>query len=184
VGRRRQQDRARIGGLLHAGGEIRREPLRGVVHAQVVADGTDDDGAAVEAEPDLDAEALVTPQPGGVLGEPALDLECRLARAPRVVLVSDRRAEERHDPVACELVDRALPAMHGVEHDLEGAVHDHVEVFGVEGSGQLGRALHVDEEDGHLLALAAKRASLGQDPLGQVTRCVGGGRADDGGGRR
>jgi hypothetical protein len=71
--------------------------------------------------------------------------------------------------------------MHGVEHDLEGAVHDHVEVFGVEGSGQLGRALHVDEEDGHLLALAAKRASLGQDPLGQVTRCVGGGRADDGG---
>ena len=62
-----------------------------------------------------------------------------------MVLVGDRRAEERHDAVAGELVDGALPAVHGVEHELECAVHDAVELFGVEGPRQLGRALDVHE---------------------------------------
>jgi hypothetical protein len=64
-----------------------------------------------------------------------------------------------------------------VEHDLEGTVHDRVELLGIEGAGQRRRALHVDEEDRHLLALAAEGASLDQDALGEMPRCVGGGWA-------
>ena len=42
-------------------------------------------------------------------------------RAARVILVGERRAEERHEAVAEELVDRALVAMHLGERDLEEA---------------------------------------------------------------
>ena len=57
-------------------------------------------------------------------------------RAPRVVLVRDGRAEQRHDPVAEELVDRALVAVHLGQHQLEGARHEAVDVLGVEPLGE------------------------------------------------
>jgi hypothetical protein len=52
-----------------------------------------------------------------------------------MVLVGDGGAEQRHDAVASELVDRALPLMHGVEHELECAVHDQVEGLRVQRTG-------------------------------------------------
>ena len=81
-------------------------------------------------------------------------MERRVAGAPRMVLVRDRRAEQRHDPVAGVLVDRALEAVNAVGEDREEAIHDLVPLFGIDLLGELHRALHVGEEDGHLLALA------------------------------
>ncbi len=95
-----------------------------------------------------------------------------MQRAPRVVLVGDRRAEQRHDAIAGELVHRAFPVVDGVQHELEGAVHQLMELLRVEGAGQLGRALHVDEEDGHVLPFAAERSALGENALGEVPRRV------------
>jgi hypothetical protein len=63
--------------------------------------------------------------------------------------------------------------MHGVEHELEGAVHDSVELFGVEGPCQLRRALDVYEQDRDLLALAAEGAAVLEDALGKMVRRVG-----------
>ena len=60
------------------------------------------------------------------------DAERRVHRALRVVLVGDGRAEQRHDPVAEELVDGALVAVHLGEHQLEGAGHQAVDVLGIE----------------------------------------------------
>ena len=56
----------------------------------------------------------------------------RAQRAMRVVLVGDRRAEERHHAVAEELVDGALVRVDGGEDDLEASVHDLVDVLGIE----------------------------------------------------
>ena len=71
-----------------------------------------------------------------------------------MVLVRDRRAEERHDAVAGELVDRALEAVDARGEDGEEAVHDRLPRLGVELLGQLHRALDVGEQDRDLLALA------------------------------
>ena len=71
-----------------------------------------------------------------------------------MILVRDRRAEQRHDAVAGVLVDDALEAMHAVGEDLEEAVHDRAPLLRIELLGQLHRALHVGEQHGDLLALA------------------------------
>ena len=101
--------------------------------------------------------------------------ERRVARALRVVLVGDRCPEQRHDPVAGVLVDRALEAVHAVGQDLEEALQDAVPLLGIELLRQLHRALHVGEEHGHLLALALQGGLRLEDLVGQVLRGVGAG---------
>ena len=100
----------------------------------------------------------------------------------RVVLVGDGGAEERHDAVAEELVDRALVAVHLGQHEVEGAAHEPVHLLGVEALGQRGEPRDVHEEHGHLLALALERAARREDLLGQVLGRVGLGRGELAGG--
>ena len=81
------------------------------------------------------------------------------AGAPRVILVRDRRSEQRHDAVAGVLIHRALEAVNAVGEYLEEAVQDLVPLFRIELLGQIHRALHVGEEHRHLLALAFEGAA-------------------------
>jgi hypothetical protein len=71
-----------------------------------------------------------------------------------VVLVGQRRAAQRHDPVAHHLVHRALVAVDGFHHPLEHGVQDLACVLGIAVGEQLHRALQIGEEHGHLLAHA------------------------------
>ena len=128
--------------------------------------------ARVEAQADLEVEAAVTPQPVAVGGQGALDAEGRVQRADGVVLVGDGGPEERHETVAEELVNGALVAVNLGQHHLEGAVHELVDVLGVETLGERGEAGDVDEEDGDLLALALEGALRGEDLLGEVARGI------------
>jgi hypothetical protein len=77
-----------------------------------------------------------------------------LARTDGVVFVGDRRAEQRHDPVAHHLVHRALVAVDGLHHELENGIENLASLLGVAVGEQLHRALEVGEEDCDLLALA------------------------------
>src|SRR5437867_589880 len=103
-------------------------------------------------------------------------MERRPAGALRVVLVRDRRAEERHDAVARVLVHRPLEAVHAVGEDHEEAVEDPVPRLGVELLGELHGALYVGEEDGYPLALAFEGRAGGEDLLGEVPGGIGAGR--------
>src|SRR5262245_21507641 len=85
-----------------------------------------------------------------------------------VVLVSDRRAEQRHDAVAGELVDGTLEAVDAVREDREEPIQDPVPLLGVDALGDVHRSLHVGEEHRHLFTLAFERASGREDPLPQV----------------
>ncbi len=109
---------------------------------------------------------------GGVAGDLVAQMERRVARALRVILVRDRRAEQRHDAVAGVLVDRAFEAVHAVGEDREEALEDAVPRFRIELLGQLHRALHVGEEHGDLLALAFERGLRLEDLVGEVFRGV------------
>ena len=90
-----------------------------------------------------------------------------------MVLVGERRAEERHDPVAHHLVDGALVAVDRLHHALEHRVEDLARLLGVAVGEQLHRALEVGEEDRDLLALAFQRGLGGEDLLGEVLGGVG-----------
>ena len=82
-----------------------------------------------------------------------------IARADRVVLVSDRRAEQGHDPVAHDLVDRAFVVVDGLHHALQDRIEELARLLGIAVGEQLHRALEVGEEHRDLLALALEGGS-------------------------
>ena len=98
-----------------------------------------------------------------------------------MVLVGERGAEERHDPVAHHLVDRALVAVDGLHHAFEHGVEQLARLLGIAVGEQLHRALEVGEEHGDLLALAFEGRLRGEDLLGEVLGRVGFGAAERGG---
>ncbi len=170
---RREQDRPRHGHLLHAGGHVGGLADGGVVHVQIAADGAHDDLAGVQADADLDGDALRAADLLGVALDRLLHPQRGIAGADRVVLVGERRAEERHDPVAHDLVDGALVAVDGLHHALEHGVEELARLLGIAVGEQLHRALEVGEEHGDLLALALQGGLGGEDLLGEVLGGVG-----------
>ena len=109
----------------------------------------------------------------GPLAERARDAERGERGAPRVILVGQRGAEERHEAVAEELVDGALVAVDLGQGGLEEAVEEDVHGLRPQPFGQRGGADQVAEEHGDRLALAFQRRARGEDPLGEVARRVG-----------
>jgi hypothetical protein len=136
-----------------------------VVHAEAVADGADHHLARVE--PHAEAQRLFP------LADRVLDRRRGEDRALRVVLVGDRRAEERHEAIAEELIDGALVAVDLGEAEGEEPVQEVVHGLGAQAFGQ-GRGVgDVAEEHGDLLALALEGAAQGEDLVGQMLGRVG-----------
>ena len=82
-------------------------------------------------------------------------------------------AEEGHDAVAGELVDRPLILVDLIHEDLEAPVHDPVDLLGVELLRDGGEVRHVGKKDGDELALAFDGAPGGEDLLGKELGGVG-----------
>ena len=100
--------------------------------------------------------------------------ERRVARAHGMILVGQRRAEQRHDAVAHDLVDGALVAVDRLHHPLEHRVEELPRLLGIAVGEQLHRALEVGEQHRDLLALALQGALGGEDLLGEVLGRVAG----------
>ncbi len=88
-----------------------------------------------------------------------------------------RRAREAGPPlcrrdVARVLVHRPYVAMHAVGEDLEEPVENAVPLLGVHRLRELQRALHVREQDGHLLALTLEGVLRLEDLVREVLRRV------------
>ena len=75
-----------------------------------------------------------------------------------MVLVRDRRAEQRHDPVTSELVHSSLEAAHAVGEQREEALHDLAPLVRVDLLRHVHGALDVGEEHSDLLPLAVDLA--------------------------
>src|SRR2546423_1484648 len=141
-------DRAGLGGLLHAGGQVDGVAHGGVFHTEVGADLADDDQAGVDADAHLEVEATVALE---LLTEgPDLfdDSEAGEDGPLRVVFVGDRGAEESEDGIAHEAGEGALKSIDGGYQVLEGAIHDLGPFFRVEHLGHRGRGFDVAEEGG------------------------------------
>ena len=66
-----------------------------------------------------------------VLLDVLLHPERCVARAHRVILVGQRGAEERHDPVAHDLVDRTLVAVDRFHHPFEHGIENLPPLLGI-----------------------------------------------------
>jgi hypothetical protein len=154
--------------LLHPRRQVRGPPHGRVVHVDITANGSHDDLARVEPDLDLDVRAVLVACLPSILPHQLLHLERRQAGPDGMVLVGQRRPEQRHDPVAHHLVHRALVAPDGFHHALEDRVEELAGVFGIAVGEQLHRPLQIGKEHGDLLPLALQRARRREDALGDV----------------
>ena len=83
-----------------------------------------------------------------------------------MVLVGQGGAEERHDPIAHDLVDGALVAMHRLHHALEDRVQELARLLRVPIAEQFEGALDVGKQHRHLLALPLEGVAGCEDLLG------------------
>ena len=160
----RQVGLARLRQRLHPRRKAHGVPDRRIRHDPVGADVADHHLTRVEAHPDRQAEAVVAPHRAGEALQAIAEEQRRVAGTGGVILVCDGRAEEHHRAVAGELVDRAVEAVHALGDEREEPVHQGAPRLVVDAPGELHRALHVDEHDGDLLALALQ-GRRGRDDL-------------------
>src|SRR6266542_4583031 len=125
-------DLSRLGDLFHSRSQARGVTERRVVHPQVVADLSHHHLARVESCPNRKVDPLLEPEFVRVASQPPLNGQCCIASPRRMILVSDRCAEQRHDSIARVLIDRPLEAVDTISEDLEEALHDSVPFLGVD----------------------------------------------------
>jgi hypothetical protein len=109
----------------------------------------------------------------GVAADRVLHAQRGVAGAHRVILMRERGAEQRHDAVAHDLIDRALVVVHGFHHAFEDGIEDLARLFRIAIGEQLHRALQIREQHRDLLALAFEGGLGSEDLLGEVLGRVG-----------
>ena len=129
-----------------------------VVHPQVVADLANHDETRVHSDADFELFSQRR-RPADTLLHRALNAERSQDRPVCMIFAGERRAEERHEAIAEELVDRALVAVDFIEAELKKSFQQTVHRFGAQDFGQRRRVGQVAEEDSDLLALALERVA-------------------------
>jgi hypothetical protein len=119
--------------------------------------GAHHDLASVDSDTDLDPCAAAHPELIAVAAKIVARRDGCMNRALRMVLMGDRRAEQREDAIAGRLDDVSIVAMDRLNHQLQRRIDDGARFFGVEIAHQLGRALDVGEQRGDGLALTLGR---------------------------
>ena len=140
----------------------------GVVHIQIVADGTDDDLPRIEPDSDRHRYPMSSLNLVCILRDGLLHPQRRITSAHGMILVGDRRAEEGHNPIAHNPVHGALIAVDRRDHAFEHRVEELMRVLRVAVSKQLHRALNIREQHGDLLPLAFEGCPRGEDLIGKV----------------
>src|SRR5215813_7240115 len=151
-----------------------------VVHPEIAADRAHDDLPRVYSDADLDCGRMRASHFFAILLHALLHSERGIASPHSVVLVGNRGAKKRHDPVAHHLIDSTLVAVHGLHHVREHRVEELACLFGITVSEQLHGALEVGEEHRDLLALAFEARPGGEDFLCEMFRGVALGGAEPG----
>src|SRR5215510_13394624 len=97
-----------------------------------------------------------------------------------MVFMGDGGAEQRHDAVAHDLVDRPLVAVHRCHHAFQHGIEELPGLLGITVSQQFHRALQVRKQHRDLLALAFQGTAGEQDLLREIHGRVGEGCLLDG----
>jgi hypothetical protein len=143
-------------------------PHRGVVHVEVTADRADHDLPGIQPDADVDGHPFAALDLARILLHRRLHSERGIAGPHRMIFMGNGGAEECHDPIAHDLVDRALIAVYRVHHALKDRVEELAGFFGITIGQQFHRSLQVGKEDRNLLAFAFEGGLGGEDFLDQM----------------
>src|ERR1700722_11813195 len=77
-----------------------------------------------------------------------------------MILVRDRRAEQRKNAITGRLYDIAVVAMDRIHHELEGGIDNDASLLGIEILHHLGGTLDIGEQRGNGLTLAVAFGSF------------------------
>jgi hypothetical protein len=121
---------------------------------QAAVDGAHDHGPGIEPDPDLHRNAIEALHLVAVSRDTLLHAQRRIASTHGVVFMRQRRAEERHNAIAHDLVHGAFIAMHRLDHAFDDGIKELPCLLGVAIRQQLHGAFEIGEEHRHLLALA------------------------------
>ena len=89
-----------------------------------------------------------------IAAEAGLHRQGGVAGAHGMILMGQRGAKQGHNAVAQHLIDRALIAVDGVHHAVQGRIEQLPGVLGVAVRQEFHRAFEVGKQHGDLLALA------------------------------
>jgi hypothetical protein len=135
---------------------------------QIVADAGNDDLARIDADPDHHRHAVAALDLVGIARDVFLHPQRRITGAHGMILVRQRRAEQRHETVAHDGVDGALVAVHGLDHALEHRVEKLLHVLRITVGDHLHRAFDVGEQHCDQLALAFECGARDENLIGDV----------------
>jgi hypothetical protein len=159
--------------VLQPGREVGRIADRRVVHAEVVADLADDHRPGVEPHSDTQLHLVRQPKLRPTHLQRQLDSDRGKHGPARVILMGHGGAEECHEAVAEELIDRPLVAMDLGKGQLEELVKEGMHALGAEAFGEGCGACDVAEEHGNLLTRTLVGTPRDEDLLGEVLGGVG-----------
>lgn len=148
VGRAGDEHGAGRGCGLDPRGDVHRVTDGCVLVAQVGPYVADDDGSGVDPDPHSKVDPVARRNLSGEVLQQVDHLQAGPYGPLRVVLVCDRCAEERKQPVAEEVSNRPLVAVHSLGHELESAVHDLGPLLGIQRLEDRRRSDHVGEKGG------------------------------------
>src|SRR5215468_5256272 len=164
--------------LLHASRQMSGLAHRRVVHAEVRADGTNHHVTGVEADTDSHGDAVGPKCLARVSLHRLLHPQGGVTSTDRVILMGERGAEQRHDPVTHHLIHRPLIVVNRLHHALEHRIEKLAGLLGIAIGEELHRPSEVGEKHGDLLALSFQGRLRREDPFGQLRRRVGSGRTE------
>ena len=142
------------GKLLHAGRERHGLADCCIVHTKIVADGAYHHLAGIE--PDADLDLSFTWQPGVRPKDRRVHGQRGIAGACRVILVGNRRSEQRDNAVTRDLGHRPRIAVGGFHHMADRVVQNLANLLGVAVGDEGQRIFDVGEQDGILLSLGLR----------------------------
>lgn len=180
-----QEDRSRRGRSLKAGRRVYRVPQGVVGHLQHVRDLGEHDRTGVHSDTHLDRRAVCRLD---LFGEPyhgVPDVQGRVHRPFRIVLMSQRCSEECQQTIPHHLRHRALIVCSGGDDAAQKLVHNHLEPLRAEPLAQRGRAGDIAEQhcdDTPLLTDPRSKdllSGFGRNERTQVLAAVGGQIAHD-----
>jgi len=154
--------------LLHARRDVHGEPDRGVAEVQAVLVHPQHDLPRIEADPDLQRHAMRTLRFLAVVAYEVLHGERGARRPHGMVFGGDRRAEQRHDPVAHDLAHRAAILVDGLAHVLQHRVEQRACFLRIATGDDVHRTLEVGEQHRHELALALDRGGRADNAFHRI----------------
>ncbi len=152
-------DATRRGDRLHPRREVRHMTNWGVLSVPAGVDHAQNHFASVDTDTRLRGWLTLRRKPLPMLPQCLLQPQRRIECALGMVLMRDRRAEQREDAVTGGLHHVTVVAMSGVDHKFQRRIDNRARVLRVKVAHHCGRIFDVREQRRHRLALAFERSA-------------------------